>query len=250
MIQFQLFGIPIRIEPWFWLTAFFLSGGTRLGNASGSTRVDVVWVLAWMIVICFSVLVHELGHALTARKLSGGRHHIRLWAFGGLAYHEGSTPKRKDRLWTIAMGPGAGFLLFFATIIAMVVTIGPELTKLVVPYKLFGILPLGEALSLDFITYINERSASLRLFSVLLMINFWWSVINLLPIFPLDGGQLLSTWTGKTLLAYKVGFVVAIIAAVAMLFLTGSLWNTALFGFLAYQNFNNLQQFKGSNNWK
>lgn len=250
MIQFQLFGIPVRIEPLFWLTAFFLGGGTRLGAAEGSTRVDVVWVLAWMVIICFSVLVHEFGHALTARKLSGGRHHIRLWAFGGLAYHEGSTPSRKDRLWTIAMGPGAGFILFFLTVLAMLLTIGPQLTAQVIPFKLFGVLPSGDLLTLDFIQYINERSASLRLFTVLLLINFWWSVINLLPIFPLDGGQLFSTWTGKTLLAYKVGFVVALIAAIAVFLLTQSLWNTCLFGFLAYQNYKNFTNFQGTPGWK
>lgn len=250
MIQFQLFGIPIRIEPWFWLTAFFLSGGTRLGAASGSTRADVVWVLAWMIVICFSVIVHELGHALTARKLAGGRNHIRLWAFGGLAYQEESRPSRSARLWTIAMGPGAGFLLFLLTVLAMILALGPQLASEVIPFKLFGIFPQGGNYSFEFASYINENGPALRLFHVLLLVNFWWSVINLLPIFPLDGGQLLSTWTGKTLLTYKVGFVVALIAAIATLTFNKSIWNACLFGFLAYQNFKNLQTFQGSDQWR
>jgi Zn-dependent protease len=244
VFQFQLFGIPVRIEPWFWLTAFLLGGGMRLG--SGSTRVDIVWILVWMVVICFSVLVHEFGHALTSRKLSGGRNHIRLWALGGLAYHEGGRETRKARLWTIFMGPGAGFGLFLLTVLAMLATLGAGSTAALVPAILIGWPINPELVSPELLEYLSGRPASLRFFEILLLINFWWSLINLLPVFPLDGGQFLATFSGNQILAYKVGVVVGIAGAVLMLLWTGSLWNTLIFGFLAWQNHQGLKASRAS----
>lgn len=239
MIQFQLFGIPVRIEPWFWLTAFFLGGGTRLGK--GSFRDDLLWVLVWMVVACFSVLVHEFGHALTARKLSGGKNYIKLWAMGGLAYHEGGRPTRKARLWTIFMGPGAGFILFGVTCLVIIGLYGPQAGSGVIK----ALITYQKELPPEVYEVYKTQYSSWRLFQMFIWINFWWSLVNLLPVFPLDGGQFYSEWTGKTLQAYKLGAAVgALFALIAILFLKD--WYIALlFGFLAFNNFKNLQNFQG-----
>ena len=215
MIQFRLLGIPVRIEPMFWLVTFFLGGGLSLG--AGTTKTDIIWVLMWMVIACVSILVHEYGHALTARKLSGGQHEIRLWGMGGLAYHQGGNPTRKSRLWTIAMGPGAGLALFLLTSLAVISTYGPEVLQYLVTRR------VPTELSESFLSVVTTQPPLFRIFSMLIWINLWWSLINLLPVFPLDGGQLFSTWTGKTLLAYKVG--VGVGSAVALFsLLRGDRW--------------------------
>ena len=241
MIQFRFLGIPVRIEPMFWLVTFFLGGGLSLG--AGTTKTDIIWVLMWMVIACVSILVHEYGHALTARKLSGGQHEIRLWGMGGLAYHQGGNPTRKSRLWTIAMGPGAGLALFLLTSLAVISTYGPEVLQYLVTRR------VPTELSESFLSVVTTQPPLFRIFSMLIWINLWWSLINLLPVFPLDGGQLFSTWTGKTLLAYKIG--VGVGSAVALFsLLRGELYIGVLFGFLAYQNYKNLQNFQGSNGWR
>ncbi len=106
MIRFTVFGVPVEIQPWFWITAALLGGATHV-----QTRDQLLGVLVFMVVATLSILVHEFGHALTGRKLGGGAAHIVLWALGGLAYNQGGRFTRWQRFWMIFMGPGAGFLL-------------------------------------------------------------------------------------------------------------------------------------------
>jgi len=174
MIQFRFLGIPVRIEPMFWLVTFFLGGGLSLG--AGTTKTDIIWVLMWMVIACVSILVHEYGHALTARKLSGGQHEIRLWGMGGLAYHQGGNPTRKSRLWTIAMGPGAGLALFLLTSLAVISTYGPEVLQYLVTRR------VPTELSESFLSVVTTQPPLFRIFSMLIWINLWWSLINLLPV--------------------------------------------------------------------
>ena len=219
----------------------------RLGTA-GSSRNDIIWIMMWMLVACVSILIHEFGHALTARKLSGGRNYIKLWAMGGLAYHEGGKPTRKSRLWTIAMGPGAGLIVFVLTCVAIVAAYGTTTGPMVIQTLITNKIPAS--VNRELYDLLVQQPPLLRVFDMLIWINFWWSLVNLLPVFPLDGGQFLSTWTGKTLLAYKVGAVTGAIAAVVGLLVFRSLYVGLLFGFFAYQNYKNLQNFSGSNQWR
>lgn len=202
----------------------------------------------WMLVACFSILVHEYGHALTARKLSGGRNEIKLWAMGGLAYHDGGRPTRRSRLWTIAMGPGAGIALFLLTCIAILLSYGTTTGPLVIQGLVTHQIPADP--TREMIRLFVEQPPLLRVFDMLIWINFWWSLVNLLPVFPLDGGQFYSTWTGKTLLAYKVGAIVGAIVAVLGLVVFKDWYVGLLFGFLAFQNYKRLENFTGSGNWR
>ena len=59
MIRFNLFGIPVQVQPWFWLTLVLIGGGV------GANTADELLLLALFVVAGFvSILVHELGHAL------------------------------------------------------------------------------------------------------------------------------------------------------------------------------------------
>ncbi|MDP0490117.1 MAG: hypothetical protein Q7Q71_03595 [Verrucomicrobiota bacterium JB023] len=236
MLRFTLFGIPVVVEPWFWLTTFLLGGG--INWLSGGSSSELLWILVWMVVAFFSILVHEYGHALTARKHSGGHNHIRLWGMGGLAYHEGSRQTREARLATIAMGPGAGLTLFCLTCLVMLFVYGHSTGLSLVKYLT---IPYSGFLTPEALDYVSRNEASVRLFRILIYINFWWSLLNLLPVFPLDGGQLLAEYTGKPKLAHTVGFITAgAMAAFAFLFLK-SIFIGVLFGFLALQNLQGMQ---------
>lgn len=143
----KLFSIPIVIQPLFLMMAFLIG----LLNSEELTAS-----LLWMVVITVSVLVHELGHALTARAF-GQPARITLTAFGGLT--DGAQLKGWREFLLILNGPLAGLLLF------------------AIAWKLKSFVPAG--------------STWAYVFNIAIFINWFWTLVNLLPIVPLDGGQLL-----------------------------------------------------------
>ncbi|OYU43704.1 MAG: hypothetical protein CFE44_16935, partial [Burkholderiales bacterium PBB4] len=70
MIRFTIFGVPVEIQPMFWLTGAFIGGAIN-----ARTKEQILGVLVFMIVEAISILVHELGHALVGRRLGGGSQH-------------------------------------------------------------------------------------------------------------------------------------------------------------------------------
>jgi len=141
---FSIGSIPVSVSPWYLLLLFFWLRG------------DVVAGIIWACVVTFSILIHELGHALVAHyyKLSP---RILLWGLGGLTFHEQARRDRHDAL-IIAAGPGAGLLLGAIVFVA----------SLFLPST-----PRGD-----------------QAIEMLLWVNILWSFVNLLPLWPLDGGQL------------------------------------------------------------
>ena len=88
--NFQIFGIPCRVHPFFWLLAVML--GIR-GNSSQG-------ILIWVSVVFVSILVHELGHAFTIRYF-GWSPRVVLHSFGGLAIYDPSfSPWQSGRRTT------------------------------------------------------------------------------------------------------------------------------------------------------
>lgn len=114
-LHFSLFGFPVRVHPMFWLVTLML------GYQSG----DAASVLTWIVAVFLSILVHELGHALTMRAY-GLRPWIVLHGFGGLTGYEPSYDSRSrgsDTLGQIlisAAGPAAGFLLVAVLVLGLV----------------------------------------------------------------------------------------------------------------------------------
>ena len=161
MITFQFAGIPVRIELWFWITLFFLGGGLHI---SGSQ--DMIYTGLFMFAGFISIFIHELGHAMTVRSF-GVPSAIRLMAFGGLAAYPAGTLNRKQTFLVSAAGPGAQVVLGL-------------LALLVSRY-----LPMP------------EQSLLRVLLFYLIWISFIWAGFNCLPIYPLDGGQMLATVLGE-----------------------------------------------------
>ena len=210
-LRFSLLGFPVRITPVFWVVALFLSGG-------GAPQDAIVVVAA----ILISILVHELGHAVLQRAF-GGRPEIVLYAFGGYASAYGVRESWWRNILISLAGPFAGF--FLAGLV-------------------WGYLQLA-----------GEPEARMaRVFvSAMLWINIVWGVLNLFPIWPLDGGRV-SREVLTLLMKPATGIVVslaisAVVAAGLALWCwveTQSIWKTALFGMLAYQSYETMQQYRAS----
>ncbi|MCA9493577.1 MAG: hypothetical protein KC621_26780, partial [Myxococcales bacterium] len=107
-------------------------------------------------------LVHELGHALAARALKVRVGTITIHGLGGQVEHARTTPGRQ--LAISLAGPGAGLTL--------------------------GMLTLGVAAAIPAVTQSDVGSS---IVADLLFVNIVWSVFNLLPLFPLDGGNALRS---------------------------------------------------------
>jgi len=153
-VNFRLAGFPIRVTPWFWVTMALLGSFTL----SISVFALVIWVVAGFV----SILVHELGHSISARWFRAPSV-IVLIAFGGYAqYYDRAPPSGWRRLVVCLMGPIAGFLL---------------LGLVFVSDRSVGWMALHPALGM-FGTFVSLQC-------------LFWGLFNLLPIWPMDGGQAL-----------------------------------------------------------
>lgn len=200
MLRFNIFGIPVEIQPWFWLVAAFVSGALSVNSADA-----LVPLAGNMGMVLVSILVHELGHCWTLRRL-GARPVIILHGFGGAAMWRGMVPNRPQQVAISLSGPAAGFLL--AALLAALSHSG-----------------------------FMEGTLLARVISFGVIINVFWNILNLLPIQPLDGGHVLAAALGRSGLATCriVGAVCA--AGCAILFLAWEAFFAAVFfGFLAYAN--------------
>ena len=134
-------------------------------------------------------------------------------------------------------GPGAGFLL------AALVAVGASLSGgSIITNWLFGLIPLPVAALLPF----GGRVLSL-LVTMLLWVNVFWGLINLLPVFPLDGGNVSRYLLLKAdpIDGVRKSLWVSVIAgglvALAGLLVLRSIYMAFLFGLLAFQSYQSLQ---------
>lgn len=208
MIRFSLFGIPIEIQPWFWVVLALIGGAVGAGDSEAILRV-ALFVLAGFL----SVLVHELGHALTGKSF-GAPTRIVLHTFGGYATFPANSFGRGQNLLVTAAGPAIQIVL--------------------------GLL------ALTVLRFADMPSPALELFFFFLfVISIFWALLNLIPVIPLDGGQLLASILGprRGRLALQVSMATAVAAAVLLFARFGSFLFPIFLGMMAYENYQALQRF-------
>lgn len=187
-------------------------------GANGTPQQALVWVAA----VFISILVHELGHALLQEKY-GGHPRIVLYGFGGLAISERLRTSWLQNVIISLAGPFAGFFLWGIIYVAI---------------RQFG-MPNNELLY-DFV-------------GDLLWINLVWGILNLMPIYPLDGGQVarevltrfMPVTTG-IIVSLWISIVVAAAIGGYLYVTTRSFYNVLLFAYLAYQNYQMLDAYQRS----
>jgi len=210
MLSFRIFNFQVHVQIWFWITLGLIGGGLR-ANDSASILAVLMFILAGFI----SILVHELGHAFMIRKF-GLPTEIHLIAFGGYATFPSGRLSRRQSFIVTAAGPVVQFIL--------------------------GLI----ALMLLFALPIPEGSLMLNLLGALLWVSIAWSVLNCLPVFPLDGGQMLSAVLGpqRQHTTYLVGMITSIAIAVAAFLMFNLLLLAVFMAYFAYQNWQNYQGTK------
>jgi membrane-associated protease RseP (regulator of RpoE activity) len=208
-LNFSLFGIPVRVHPFFWIFSAVMGWG------SGNLKMIVLWVAC----VFVSILIHELGHALTAKSY-GWPPHIVLFAFGGYASYQPTWGKTTGRtLLILFAGPGAGFIFYFL---------------------------ICAAERLMEMQGVRLGATARDVIGDLKWINLGWGLINLLPVYPLDGGQITYTAFGHLFprsgadFALKLSLLIAGMIA-AFSFWIGQTYIGLLFGSLAFENLQLLQ---------
>lgn len=205
-MRFTIFSIPIHIRPSFWLVAviIFPFQLTILGRPESWP-----FLAAWLVVVAVSVIAHELGHAVTARRF-GAEVDMTLYALGGFTRWATTQPLSPwRRVLVAAAGSSVGFVLG-------------------------GLVYLGLENGL-----VSEDSRVLEFaLESFWQVNILWGVLNWLPVRPLDGGHIfqgtMQALLGKPgeriadvvfpvvtvaggLFAYTRGYVIAALFAVFIL---------------------------------
>lgn len=191
----HLLRIPVFIH---WSALFMLFWAYMWAGTAPLSVAPLEWYLVVLIVLVTSLILHEIGHALAFRFFGSNSITIYLTGFGGLCISQRGAPTAGRDIVVIAAGPGMNLLLAVAALFA------PTLIQSVLPG------------ALGFV----EHPSLLALFiKAMLVVNFGLFIINMLPIFPLDGGRLVYSGslvlTRSTLAARQIALTVSILGAIA-----------------------------------
>lgn len=181
---FNFAGINVFLH-WSWFLVAVYEIQSRSGRYS-----SITWNILEYLALFVIVLIHEFGHALACRQVGGRADRIVLWPLGGVAYVD-PPPRPGATLWSIAAGP-------LVNVGLMPVLYGLALVR-------------GEQLWTA-----SGRANFVDLVPAIFWINVGLFVFNILPIYPLDGGQIL-----RSLLWFVLGRAQSLMAA-AILGLLGA----------------------------
>lgn len=246
-LNFSMFGFPVRVHPAFFIMPLLL-GAPFLQSPDVNAGVALLTLMA---VFFVAVLVHELGHAFAFRYF-GIESRVVLYWMGGLAIPDrgnswsqptASLNPRQQIVVSLA-GPIFGFLLA-ALLVGMVMAIGGT-----VRLGWLGIIPMP-------ISYMPDGGVPDALlvplslfFKIGIFANIFLNILNLAPVYPLDGGQVArqvfvinDPWNGvrySVMLSILAGGLVAL-----MSFMSGDRFIGFFFGFMAWSNYMSLQQMGG-----
>ncbi len=207
---FRFSGIDVFLH-WSW----FLVAAIEIQNRKGSYS-SVAWNVAEYLALFLIVMIHEFGHALACRQVGGRADRIVLWPLGGVAYVD-PPPRPGATLWSIAAGP-------------------------LVNVALMPILWIANT---------SSRSAAspdlFQLLDTVFWINVGLLVFNILPIYPLDGGQILRSllWfvigRARSLMVATVLGLIGVAGFIGFALLRHSIWLGAIAVFMLMNCWSGLQ---------
>jgi stage IV sporulation protein FB len=228
-LRFWLFGVHVRVHPFFWLLSIIL--GWNLVGRGGDQRTGLMYLGLWVVCVFVSILIHEMGHVFMGR-LFGSHGHIVLYSFGGLAIGSNALNRGWQRFLVSFAGPLIQFVVFGVSVLAW--------------FFLLPHVPLG---------WFSPVATTLVM---LLEINLFWPILNLLPIWPLDGGQMArEVFVGITprnggYISFALSASVAALLAVHCVMAAngrplipylpfGDFYMALFFGYFCYMSFQGLQ---------
>jgi Zn-dependent protease len=194
---FRFVGVDVFLHwSWFLVAALEISGRSK-------TYSSLAWNVLEYLALFLIVMLHEYGHALACRQVGGIANQIVLWPLGGVAFVD-PPPRPGATLWSIAAGPLVNVVLI------------PVLT-------IIGML----SRSLGLAAAMPNVHALLR---AIWFINVGLLMFNILPIYPLDGGQILRSllWfalgRGRSLIAATIVGFLGVAGFFVLAFVSGRLW--------------------------
>lgn len=202
---YRIAGVDLYLH-WSW----FLVAAYEIESRKGSYG-SIAWNVLEYLALFLIVLLHEFGHAMACRQVGGRADQIVLWPLGGVAYV--NPPQRPGAtLWSIAAGP-------------------------LVNVALLPVLYLAVGMS-GSLGWEQTLPNAYHFLQAVLWINVTLLVFNLLPIYPLDGGQILRSllWfvlgRGRSLLVTTVLGLVGIVGFVGAALWMRSIWLAAIAVFM------------------
>jgi Zn-dependent protease len=240
-LNFSLLGIPVRVQPFFWLIGLLL----------GPRGVGAPEIAIWMAAFFVGILCHEMGHALVMRS-QGGFAWITLYGFGGMASCDRLRNVSSTRIEALrqilisAAGPLAGFLLA-AIVVGAMIACGHTVQIIVgAPYGVMIQPAPGDIISGIRLTHWIDS---------FLFVTVVYGILNLLPIHPLDGGKImrelfvLFLGTDGIRQSLILSTFVAGMIAVWGVMHVHDIFFIFFFGYLAYGSLMTLQSYRGRNPW-
>jgi stage IV sporulation protein FB len=256
-LRWHMFGIPVRVHPMFWLITLIMGWG--------ATERGLQYLAIWIGCVFVSILIHELGHVWMG-QVFGSHGHIVLYGFGGLAIGSNHLHSRAQRIAVCFAGPLAGFL-FLSVLFALLWARDQETfpAYLALAQLDLGLIP-ADAADLQLLIQVTQvNPVQFAVVYDLILINLLWGLVNLLPVWPLDGGQIsrdvcegVSRDRGlnvSLVISIAVAALLAVHSLLAMkgIFILpfgfGSTYTAILFGLLALQSFQLLQQAHSQRRW-
>ena len=244
-INFSFFGFPVRVHPAFFILPLLLGRGMVSGMNMG------VGLLLVAGIFFVSILIHELGHAIAFRYY-GIPSRIVLYWMGGLAIPErasggwmgkrtGSLNSNQQIVVSLA-GPIFGFLLA-AALVGVVYLVGGRMV-----INDLNAIPLPQPI-LDGTAFANTQPMFILLWGGIAL-NIILNLFNLVPIYPLDGGQVARQVMmqmdprdgARNSIFLSIG--AAVLIAVFCMFIQET-FLAVFFGFMAFSNYQSLQRFSG-----
>lgn len=210
---FRIAGIDLFLH-WSWFLVAIYGIQVRAPKYS-----SVLWPVLEYLALFVIVLLHEFGHALACRQVGGKADQIVLWPLGGVAY-VAPPPRPGATLWSIAAGPLVNVALAPILTVLLFVAGGWQDT-----------LPNAHA----FITSIWAVNLAILCF-------------NLLPIYPLDGGQILRAllWFGlgraRSLMVAAIIGIIGVAGMIVLAVVIHSVWFAVLCIFILLNCWRGLMQ--------
>lgn len=212
---FALAGIGVYVHwSWFLVAVYSIQFRTHVYSS-------MIWNVLEYLALFAIVLTHEFGHQLACRSVGGKTHDIVLWPLGGVAYV--SPPQRPGaQLWSIAAGP---------------------LVNVVLLPLLFGLV-----LTTSHLGWNDAHPDAANFISNISVINLVLLVFNMMPVYPLDGGQILRSllWfpfgRANSLLAASIIGFIGVAGLILLAIFAQSIWLGIMAAFILINCWGGLKQ--------
>ena len=247
-IRFCIFGFPVRVHPLFFVMPLVFGDCWIQSDTLSNTGLRYLIVAATFFLL---LMIHELGHTFAFRYF-GQPSSIVLYWMGGLAIpNHASWNARRSRVDSpnsqiviSGAGPAAG-LAAGGLMVLLVYAIGGSFQ-----WEFVGVFPLASVIAPQQANSFDNPALMLFL-EAGIYLSFFWNILNLLPVWPLDGGQISRAIFLKSRSQNGIQQSLMLSCGVAVLITVWSIqrggvgFTTIFFGLMAFESYNLLMSYSG-----